>query len=66
MNKYLKILPFIISFLIIIHHYLKHKNDNELNNYEKFIQIKDIDNHETWMLFFIGIGIGINLSIFFK
>ena len=52
------IIPFIIVFLIILHHYFKHRNDPSLIFWEKIIQPKDIDNHETWALFFLGIGLG--------
>ena len=29
--------------------------------FNKIFQISDIDNHETWALFFLGIWIGISL-----
>ena len=57
MKKY--IIPLLISIVIIFHHYYKHKNDKNLTLFDKFIQIDDINNHETWALFFIGIFIGI-------
>ena len=50
-------ISFIIGILIILHHYLKHVND-DTNILNKFIQIDDINNHETWALFLFGIGIG--------
>ena len=56
-----KNIPFYIAILIILHHVIKHMNDRELNNIDKFIQLKDINNHETWALFFFGIGIGMRL-----
>ena len=56
-----KNIPFYIGILIILHHVIKHMNNRELNNMDKFIQIKDINNHETWALFFFGIGIGMRL-----
>ena len=60
-------IPFYIGILIILHHYKKHKNDKDLSNLDKFVQISDIDNHETWALFCFGIGIGIKLKdIFFN
>ncbi len=62
MKKYHKDIPFYISVLIILHHYNKHKNDKELTILNKFIQINDINNHETWALFFLGIGIGLRLK----
>ena len=51
----------IISLIIIIHHFHKHENDN-VSHLSKFIQFKDIDNHETWALFFFGIAIGTYLN----
>lgn len=59
MEKYI---PFLIGILIIIHHYYKHRNDPNKSTMEKIVQIKDIDNHETWALFFFGIGIGLILN----
>jgi len=43
-----------IPFLIALHHYKKHKNNKKLEFFDKFVQISDIDNHESWALFFIG------------
>tara|TARA_B100000123_G_scaffold271772_1_gene252449 strand:- start:346 stop:537 length:192 start_codon:yes stop_codon:yes gene_type:complete len=63
MKNYLKIIPFFISFFLLIHHYYKHKNDSDLNFRQKIFQIEDIDNHETWILFLLGLGIGINIKI---
>ena len=54
-------IPFYIGILIILHHYKKHKKDKELSTLDKFVQITDINNHETWALFFFGIGIGMRL-----
>ena len=50
--------PFIIALLIIVHHFYIHKDDNHLNDIEKWIQYDDINNHETWWIFFVGIGVG--------
>ena len=58
MKKYYKNIPFYIAVLIIIHHFIKHINNKNLTLIDKFVQIDDINNHETWALFFIGIGIG--------
>ena len=55
-------IPIIISCAIILHHYKKHYNDTNLTLLEKFIQISDINNHETWALFFLGIGIGMKIN----
>jgi len=62
MKKYINTIPFLIGIIIIIHHYIKHKENKKLNMIDKFIQIEDINNHETWALFFIGIGIGTIIS----
>ena len=51
-------IPIYISFGIILHHYQKHYNNSKLSKIQKFVQIDDINNHETWALFFLGIGIG--------
>ena len=50
-----------ICILIMIHHYKKHMNDKKKSFFNKIFQISDIDNHETWALFFLGIWIGISL-----
>jgi len=55
---------FIFAVLIIIHHYIKHRDDKDMTLIDKFVQYKDINNHETWALFFIGISIGLYLSNF--
>ncbi len=58
MNKYI---PFVICLLIVLHHYYKHKDDANFSLLDKFVQFNDINNHETWALFFLGIGIGMCL-----
>ena len=60
-KKQKKRIPFYISFLIISHHYFKHRNNKNFSTLDKFFQIYDIDNHETWTLFFLGVGIGMRL-----
>jgi len=37
-------------------------NDKHLNFFQKIFQISDIDNHETFALFFLGMGIGMNIN----
>lgn len=61
MDKRLRIIPFLIGIFIILHHYKKHNKDRGFSTLDKLVQIKDIDNHETWALFFFGIGIGMIL-----
>ena len=56
------IIIFTICLLIIIHHYIKHKNDFHLTVYEKFFQISDIMNHESFVFLFFGIFIGLFIS----
>lgn len=51
----------IIGLVIIIHHFIKHENDN-MPHLSKFIQYNDINNHETWALFSFGIAIGIYIN----
>ena len=58
-------IPFFISSVIILHHYKKHFNDTELTLIEKFVQFDDINNHETWALFFLGISIGMKMNRIF-
>jgi hypothetical protein len=62
MKKQIGNIPFYIGILIILHHYKKHRKDKGFSILDKFVQIKDINNHETWALFFFGIGIGMKLK----
>lgn len=55
-------LPLIICLLIIFHHYIKHKNDFHLTEFEKIFQISDILNHESFVFLFFGIFIGLLIS----
>ena len=50
-------IPIIIAFLILIHHFLKHRNDKNKTFFQKMFQIKDISNHESWVLFFFALGV---------
>ena len=52
----------IIIVLLVLHHYIKHRNDNHLTIYEKFFQISDVNNHETFVLLFFGMMLGIILA----
>lgn len=52
------LLTLIIIFLI--HHRYKHRNDLDKMEMDKWFQISDILNHETWIVFMIGIIIGIS------
>ena len=56
------IIPFLISCAIVLHHYKNHYNDDRLTLIEKFVQFDDINNHETWALFFLGISIGMKIK----
>lgn len=47
-----------VAALIISHHYYAHASDTHLSFIEKFVQWDDINNHETWALFFIGVALG--------
>ena len=55
-------IPIFISSGIILHHYKKHYSDTKLTPLEKIVQFNDIDNHETWALFFAGIAIGMKIN----
>lgn len=54
----------IIAGFIILHHYIKHYQDKNLNHLQKLIQFDDINNHETWALFILGLGFGMKLNKF--
>ena len=62
MSKNKRNIPFYIGGLIILHHYIKHKKDKGIGTLNKFVQITDVDNHETWALFCVGIGIGMRIK----
>jgi uncharacterized membrane protein required for colicin V production len=51
----LSLASFACAFLVALHHYFKHP---ELEGWRRWIQLKDIDNHETVVIFLIGLGIG--------
>ena len=55
-------IPLYISIGIVLHHYQKHYNNSKLSKIQKFVQIDDINNHETWDLFFLGIAIGMKIN----
>lgn len=55
-------IPIVLAAVIVLHHYKKHYNDTKLTELEKFVQWGDINNHETWALFFLGIGLGMKLN----
>ena len=52
------IIPLFIALGIALHHYKKHYSNPKFTLLEKFVQMNDINNHETWVIFFIGISIG--------
>ena len=37
-------------------------NEKQLKYFQKIFQISDINNHETFVLFFLGMGIGMNIN----
>ena len=51
--------PFLLAILLIIHHYVKHANDAHLTTTEMIMQWDDMNNHETWALVCVGIGVGL-------
>ena len=52
---------FFLILLLVFHHYYKHSNDSNKTTMEKFFQYSDVDNHETWIIFLIGILVGIRI-----
>ena len=58
MKQYQSIISFFIALLIVVHHYISHRNDCNMSFQDKIFQLSDIQNHETWVLFFIGIAVG--------
>ena len=52
----------IISFVftVMIHHYMKH---TELELPHRLFEVKDVSNHETWLLAAIFFGIGRKMSL---
>ena len=57
-------LSILICLMIIFHHYIKHINDFHLNDHEKFFQISDVSNHESFVFLFLGLFLGLLLSKF--
>lgn len=64
-GDWIRSVPFVISFLIVLHHYIKHRKNRKFSFIDKLMQVSDIDNHETWAIFFLGLGIGLHLSTIF-
>lgn len=54
--------PLIIAGALVAHHRYIHRDDPRLSETDKIFQINDIRNHETWVIFFIGVEIGLLLS----
>ena len=50
-------IAFFTSAAIVLHHRYIHKDDDRLNEVEKFFQVSDVQNHETWVLVFLGISL---------
>jgi len=48
--------PLIISAAFVIHHSYIHRDDPNLTESEKMFQIEDIQSHETWVVFFLGVA----------
>lgn len=55
-------LSILICLMIIFHHYIKHINDFHLSHHEKFFQISDVSNHESFVFLFLGVFLGLLLS----
>ena len=54
---YLAEIALATSAVIILHHRYSHNDDETLTDFEKFFQVTDVQNHETWALVFLGISI---------
>lgn len=52
------ILFLFVALIIVVHHYISHRNDRNMSFQDKIFQMSDVQNHETWVLFFVGIAIG--------
>lgn len=61
-NSFITFLPAVISISILFHHRYIHRNDTDLSHVQKWMQKKDINNHETWQLVFWGVFVGILMS----
>ena len=46
------------SVLLVLHHRYIHNDDENLTEFEKFFQVSDAHNHETCVLFLLGISLG--------
>jgi len=57
------ILAFAGAFLVILHHWFKHRHD--LKGWRRWFQLRDVDNHETIALFLMGVGVGSLLVLVF-
>ena len=56
MNPYV-VFPLFISGGLIVQHRYSHRNDAKLTEFEKWFQFSDITNHETWVIFFLGVSV---------
>lgn len=45
-------LPLIIAFVLLAHHYVIHP---ELQLPDRLFQVKDVKNHETWILLLLTV-----------
>ena len=55
-------LPFFVSVVYIIHHFYVHKNDTDKTFFEKFFQLSDVQNHESRVVFFFALGLGMKIQ----
>jgi len=64
-------IPITVAVGLLIHHRIKHNNDvyfdnpdpknidgSQFTEADKWFQLTDINNNETWALFFSGVGLG--------
>lgn len=47
------------AVVIVAHHRVKHRNDAHLSPVEKFFQVSDVSNHETWAVACVAFAAGV-------
>jgi len=51
------IAAFTLAVILIIHHRIKHHHN--LKGWRRWFQLRDVDNHETFIIGLIGFGAGV-------
>lgn len=47
------------ALVIVVHHRVKHRSDAHLSAVEKFFQVSDVSNHETWAVACVAFAAGV-------